>query len=198
MHCLDWACDYWATEGIFATFAPPVWSEGGDEKHVGRYRHPRLPLASVAVYRRERTGPRGGGDIARVSLHCRINLSPFTKDFRGGELSRVICIFGGSAHSRATSEGQEQSDFACLPPRGVRMRSWSLSVFAAFADSTSRLRVYPARMQKLRLLVREGIQTLDMLSFDDRFSSSSPVSDHCASSILSDRASRHPPHALVV
>ncbi len=51
-----------------------------------------------------------GGDTARVCLHCRINLSPFTKDFRGGELLRVICIFGGSAHSRAIPECQEQNE----------------------------------------------------------------------------------------
>ncbi len=31
----------------------------GDGKHVGRYRHNRLPLASVVVYHREHTGPRG-------------------------------------------------------------------------------------------------------------------------------------------
>lgn len=39
---------------------------------------------------------------ARVSLHSRINLSPFTKDFRGGERLRVFAIFGCSAQSRAT------------------------------------------------------------------------------------------------
>lgn len=38
---------------------------------------------------------------ARVSLHSRINLSPFTKDFRGGEHLRVFDIFGCSALSRA-------------------------------------------------------------------------------------------------
>ncbi len=31
----------------------------GDGKHVGRYRHNRLPLASVVVYHREHTVPRG-------------------------------------------------------------------------------------------------------------------------------------------
>ncbi len=70
----------------------------GDGKHVGRYRHNRLPLASVVVYHRS-TQSQGGGDKTQVSLHCRINLSPFTKDFRGGELLRVNCIFGASAHS---------------------------------------------------------------------------------------------------
>ncbi len=40
-----------------------------------------------------------------------MNLSPFTKDFRGGDLLRVICIFGDSAHSRATMEFQKQSEF---------------------------------------------------------------------------------------
>ncbi len=30
----------------------------GDGKHVGRYRHNRLPLASVVVYHREHTGPK--------------------------------------------------------------------------------------------------------------------------------------------
>ncbi len=79
----------------------------GDGKHVGRYRHNRLPLASVVVYHRS-TQSQGGGDKTQVSLHCRINLSPFTKDFRGGELLRVNCIFGASAHSRATMECQKQ------------------------------------------------------------------------------------------
>ncbi len=31
----------------------------GDGKHVSRYRLNRLPLASVVVYHREHTGPRG-------------------------------------------------------------------------------------------------------------------------------------------
>ncbi len=53
----------------------------------------RLPLASVVVTTGS-TQSQGGGDKTLVSLHCRINLSPFTKDFRGGELLRVNCIFG--------------------------------------------------------------------------------------------------------
>ncbi len=48
---------------------------------------------------------------ARVSLHSRINLSPFTKDFRGGEHLRVIGIFGCSAHSRATCVCSKTEDF---------------------------------------------------------------------------------------
>ncbi len=55
-----------------------------------------------------------------------MNLSPFTKDFRGGDLLRVICIFGDSAHSRATLEFQKQSEFDCLPERSGRKCSWSI------------------------------------------------------------------------
>lgn len=40
--------------------------------------------------------------VTRVSLHRRINLSPFTKDFRGEEPLRGLRIFGSSVHSRAT------------------------------------------------------------------------------------------------
>ncbi len=58
---------------------------------------------------------KGFGDKTRVSLHYHMNLSPFTKDFRGGELLRVNCIFGASAHSRATMECQKQREFDCLP-----------------------------------------------------------------------------------
>ncbi len=55
-----------------------------------------------------------------------MNLSPFTKDFRGGDLLRVICIFGDSAQSRATLEFQKQSEFDCLPARSGRKCSWSI------------------------------------------------------------------------
>ena len=54
--------------------------------------------------------------IARVSLHSRINLSPFTKDFRGGEHLRVSAIFGCSAHSRATCACSKTEDFLRLAP----------------------------------------------------------------------------------
>ncbi len=55
-----------------------------------------------------------------------MHLSPFTKDFRGGHLLRVICIFGVSAHSRATLEFQKQSEFDCLPTCSGRKCSWSI------------------------------------------------------------------------
>ncbi len=127
----------------------------GDGKHVGRYRHNRLPLASVVDYHREHTVPRGV-DKTQVSLHCRINLSPFTKDFRGGELLRVNCIFGASAHSRATMECQKQREFDCLPTSSGRMRSWSFSVFAAFAVHASRLHIYLASMERQSFLYVMG------------------------------------------
>ncbi len=70
--------------------------------------------------------PKGFVDKTRVSLHYHMNLSPFTKDFRGGDLLRVICIFGDSAQSRATLEFQKQSEFDCLPARSGRKCSWSI------------------------------------------------------------------------
>ncbi len=105
-----------------------------------------------------------------------MNLSPFTKDFRGGDLLRVICIFGDSAHSRATLEFQKQSEFDCLPTSSGRTCSWSFSVFAAFAVHASRLHIYLASMDRQSFLAHDGIQTLDMLSLGfgpnkDRFSS---------------------------
>ncbi len=36
---------------------------------------------------------KGFGDKTRVSLHYHMNLSPFTKDFRGGELLGVRSVF---------------------------------------------------------------------------------------------------------
>ncbi len=178
-----------------------------------------------------------GGAKTQVSLHCRINLSPFTKDFRGGELLRVNCIFGASAHSRAilecqkqrgfdclpTSSGrmrswsfsvfaafailecQKQRGFDCLPTSSGRMRSWSFSVFAAFAFPVSSLHFYLASMDRQRFLLCDGIQTLDMLSLGlgskkYLFSSSRPISDSCASSLIifTVRARQQPPNALVI
>ncbi len=137
--------------------------------------------------------------------HCRINLSPFTKDFRGGELLRVNCIFGASAHSRATLECQKQREFDCLPTSRGRMRSWSFSVFTAFAVPVSSLHIYLASMERQSFLVCDGIQTLDMLSLGlgskkDLFSSSRPISDSCASSlsVFTVRARQQPPNVLVV
>ncbi len=56
----------------------------------------------------------------------------------------AFCIFGDSAHSRATLECQKQSEFNCLPTSSGRTRSWSFSVFAAFAVHASRLHIYLA------------------------------------------------------
>ncbi len=79
---------------------------------------------------------------------------------------------------------------------------WSFSVFAVPA---SRLHIYLASMERQSFLVCDGIQTLDMLSIGlgskkDRFSSSRPISDSCASSlsIFTVRARQQPPNALVV
>ncbi len=102
---------------------------------------------------------------------------------------RVNCIFGASAHSRATMECQKQREFDCLPTSSGRMRSWSFSVFAAFAVPVSSLHIYLASLERQSFLVCDGIQTLDMLSLGlgskkDRFSSSRPISDSCASSLI--------------
>ncbi len=43
---------------------------------------------------------------------------------------------------------------------GGRMRSWSLSVFAAFAVPASCLYIYLASVERQRFLIRDGIQTL--------------------------------------
>ncbi len=146
-----------------------------------------------------------GGAKTQVSLHCRINLSPFTKDFRGGELLRVNCIFGASAHNRAILECQKQRGFDCLPTSSGRMHSWSFSVFAAFAFPVSSLHFYLASMHRQRVLLCDGIQTLDMLSLGlgskkYLFSSSRPISDSCASSLIifTVRARQQPPNALVI
>ncbi len=146
-----------------------------------------------------------GGAKTQVSLHYRINLSPFTKDFRGGELLRVNCIFGASAHSRAILECQKQRGFDCLPTSSGRMHSWSFSVFAAFAFPVSSLHFYLASMHRQRFILCDGIQTLDMLSLGlgskkYLFSSSRPISDSCASSLIifTVRARQQPPNALVI
>ncbi len=79
---------------------------------------------------------------------------------------------------------------------------WSFSVFAVPA---SRLHIYLASMERQSFLVCDGIQTLDMLSIGlgskkDRFSSSRPISDSCASSlsIFTVCARQQPPNALVI
>ncbi len=61
--------------------------------------------------------------------------------------------------------------------------------------------IYLASMEKQTFLVRDGIQTLDMLSLGfgpnkDRFSSCRPISISCALSIPTVRSSQHPLHAL--
>ncbi len=63
----------------------------------------RLPLASVVVYHREHTVPRGWRQNSSFSSLSHKSFA-FTKDFRGGEFLRVNCIFGASAHSRATMD----------------------------------------------------------------------------------------------
>ncbi len=78
----------------------------GDGKHVGRYRHNRLPLASVVVYHREHTVPRGwrqNSSFSSLSQIFRLLLKISVE----GNL-RVNCIFGASAHSSATMECQKQ------------------------------------------------------------------------------------------
>ncbi len=63
----------------------------------------------------------------------------------------AICIFGDSAHSRATLECQKQSEFDCLPTSSGRTCSWSFSVFAAFAVPVSRLHIYLSQPGKTEL-----------------------------------------------
>ncbi len=115
------------------------------------------------------------------------------------------CIFGASAHSRAILECQKQRGFDCLPTSSGRMRSWSFSVFAAFAFPVSSLHFYLASMHRQRFILCDGIQTLDMLSLGlgskkYLFSSSRPISDSCASSLIifTVRARQQPPNALVI
>ncbi len=105
-----------------------------------------------------------------------MNLSPFTKDFRGGDLLRVICIFGDSAQSRATLEFQKQSEFDCLPARSGRKCSWSIvSTFSLCGPCVTPSYLFNQR-GKTELFICDGIQTLDMISLGlgpnkDRFSS---------------------------
>ena len=64
--------------------SPPI-AEWLIHHHVrGRYRSTSFPGAACVGYR-------SGFSSSRT------NLSPFTKDFRGGEHPRVLAIFGGSA-----------------------------------------------------------------------------------------------------
>ncbi len=98
-----------------------------------------------------------------------------------------------------------QCGFSTLIPSKCTMRSWSFSIFAAFAVPASSFHIYLANMERQSFLDCDGIQTLDMLSLvlgpnKDHFSSSGPISDSCASSlsIFTDRASPHPPNVLVV
>ncbi len=76
---------------------------------------------------------------------------------------RVNCIFGASAHSRATMECQKQREFDCLPTSSGRKCSWSFSVFAAFADPVSSLHIYLASLERQSFLVCDGIQTLALV-----------------------------------
>ncbi len=175
----------------------------GDGKHVGRYRHNRFPLASI-WFTTGSTQSQGGGDKTQVSLHCRINLSPFTKDFRGGELLRVNCIFGASAHSRATMECQKQRIWLST---NKQWKDAQLVIFCicSLCCPCVKPSYYLASLERQSFLVCDGIQRLDMLSLGlgskkDLFSSSRPISDSIASSlsIFTVCARQQPPNALVI
>ncbi len=94
-----------------------------------------------------------------------LKLSPFTKDFRGGELLWVRSVF---FETLLTAElhwnVQKQSEFDCLPTSSGRTCSWSFSVFAAFAVHASRLHIYLAIWTDRAFLHIMGSKTLDMLS----------------------------------
>ncbi len=60
-------------------------------------------------------------------------------------------------------ECQKQREFDCLPTSSGRMRSWSFSVFAAFAVPVSSLHIYLASLERQSFLVCDGIQTLALV-----------------------------------
>ncbi len=86
-----------------------------------------------------------------------MNLSPFTKDFRGGDLCEWSVFLGDSAQSRATLEFQKQSEFDCLPARSGRKCSWSLSLLSAFAVPVSRLHIYLTSVERQSFFICDGI-----------------------------------------
>ncbi len=119
---------------------------------------------------------KGFGDKTRVSLHYHMNLSPFTKDFRGGDLLRVICIFGDSAHSRATLEFKSRVNLTVYQHAVEGNAAGQLSLLSAFAVPVSRLHIYLVSVERQSFFICDGIQTLDMISLGlgpnkDRFSS---------------------------
>ncbi len=88
----------------------------------------------------------------------------------------AICIFGDSAHSRATLECQKQSEFDCLPTSsGKDMQLVIFCICSLCSPRVTPLYLF-SHMDRQSFLAHDGIQTLDMLSLGfgpnkDRFSS---------------------------
>ncbi len=114
------------------------------------------------VYHREHTVPRGWRQNSSFSSLSHKSFA-FTKISVEGKLLRVNCIFGAYAHSRGYNGCQKQREFDCLPTSSGRMRSWSFSVFAAFAVPVSSLHIYLASLERQSFLVCDGIQTLALV-----------------------------------
>ncbi len=163
-----------------------------------------VEIAPVVVYLRERTGQRVWRQNSSFSSY-HMNLSPFTKDFRGGDLLRVICIFGDSAQAELHWNFKSRVNLTVYQHAVEGNAAGQLSLLSAFAVPVSRLHIYLTSVERQSFFICDGIQTLDMISLGlgpnkDRFSSWRPISDWCALSlsIFTDCASPHPPNALVV
>ncbi|MFC4048053.1 hypothetical protein ACFO1B_57520, partial [Dactylosporangium siamense] len=91
-----------------------------------------------------------------------INLSPFTKDFRGGERLRVFDIFGCSAHSRAACVcSKTETGLGLAPKRRQQngnflkhLRHGAVHCFGAL-DSRSEPLTQNKRFVKLRSFMKQ-------------------------------------------
>ncbi len=106
-------------------------------------------------YHREHTVARGWRQT-QVSLHCRINLSPFTKDFRGGELLRVNCIFGHLLTAELQWNVKSKENLTVYQQAVEGCAAGHFSVFAAFAVPVSSLHIYLASLEDRAFLYVMG------------------------------------------
>ncbi len=151
-----------------------------------------VEIAPVVVYLRERTCQRVWRQTW-VSLHVALKLSPFTKDFRGGELLWVRSVFLRLC-SQQSYTGMSKAEWIWLSTN-KQWKDMQLVIFCICSLCSPR--VTPSylfsHMDRQSFLAHDGIQTLDMLSLGfgpnkDRFSAWRPISDSCTCTNKSCRA----------
>ncbi len=160
----------------------------GDGKHLGRYRHNRLPLASVVVYHREHTVPRGGFSVFAVPasrLHSMERQSFLVCD--GIQTLDMLSIGLGSKKDRfSSSRPISQSGLVIVGLLSIwNATCYGGHYFYSFFSTSSQNGAWEKRLHCLDWAcdcwVTEGPNK-------DRFSSWRPISDACTCTNKSCRA----------